>query len=122
MSRGSGLNLPEWISPWCEANLGAAPCGELMQSAQMSSVFGLLLTDDRKIVVKARDDAEVRALSCVTAQLELADRGFPALVLSLLCSWKVPRLSMLRSGAQVERCCGVTRRKSPGCAQNCSPV
>jgi len=76
MSRGSGLNLPEWISPWCEANLGAAPCGVLMQSAQMSSVFGLLLTDDRKIVVKARDDAEVRALSCVTAQLELADRGF----------------------------------------------
>ena len=61
------MNLPEWISPWCEANLGAAPSGVLMQSDQMSSVFELLLTDDRKIVVKARDDAEGRAGSCVAA-------------------------------------------------------
>ena len=72
------MNLPEWISLWCEANLGAASCGVLMQSAQMSSVFGLLLTDDRKIVVKARDDAEGRAGSYVAAQSELADRGFPS--------------------------------------------
>ena len=32
--------------------------------------------------------------------------GSPALALSLLWSWWVPRLSMLRSGAQGERCCG----------------
>lgn len=43
---------------------------------QISAVFGLRLTSGIRVVVKARGD-DGRAVSCVTAQAQLADRGFP---------------------------------------------
>ena len=48
----------------------------LFQVHQVSAVFGLRLADGGDVVVKARTD-DGRAVSCVTAQARLAERGFP---------------------------------------------
>jgi hypothetical protein len=68
--------LPDWLPDWCLERLGGAPAGVLFQLRQMSTVFGLRLTDGTDVVVKARADGG-RAASCVAAQVRLAERGFP---------------------------------------------
>jgi hypothetical protein len=57
-------------------HLGAEPVDALFQLQQVSTVYGLRLSDGREIVVKARPD-DGRAASCVAAQSFLAERGFP---------------------------------------------
>jgi hypothetical protein len=68
--------LPDWLPAWCLGHLGGEPVGVLFQLQQISMVFGLRLDGGRDVVVKARAD-EGRAVSCVAAQAQLADRGFP---------------------------------------------
>jgi Phosphotransferase enzyme family len=69
-------DLPDWLPAWCLANLGAEPADVLFQQRQVSTVFGLRLAGGTDVVVKARAD-DGRAVSCVTAQAQLAGRGFP---------------------------------------------
>jgi Phosphotransferase enzyme family len=69
-------DLPDWLPAWCVDQLGSAPAHALFQLQQVSFVVGLRLTSGADVVVKARDD-EGRAASCVAAQAQLAERGFP---------------------------------------------
>jgi hypothetical protein len=69
-------DLPDWLPAWCLDHLGGEPAGVLFQLQQVSMVFGLRLTGGRDVVVKARAD-DGRAVSCVAAQAQLAERGFP---------------------------------------------
>jgi hypothetical protein len=69
-------DLPDWLPAWCLSHLGGEPISVLFQVQQVSVVFGLRLADGRDVVVKARADDD-RAVSCVGAQAELAERGFP---------------------------------------------
>ncbi len=69
-------DLPDWLPGWCLDHLGAEPASVLFRLRQVSTVFGLRLADGRDVVVKARAD-DGRAVSCVTAQARLAERGFP---------------------------------------------
>jgi hypothetical protein len=68
--------LPDWLPAWCLEPLGGEPVGVLFRSRQVAMVFGLRLGRGRDVVVKARAD-DGRAASCVAAQAELAERGFP---------------------------------------------
>ncbi len=69
-------DLPGWLPAWCLEHLGAEPADMLFQVRQVSMVFGLRLAGGRDVVVKARAD-DGRAVSCVAAQAQLAERGFP---------------------------------------------
>jgi Phosphotransferase enzyme family len=69
-------DLPDWLPAWCLDNLGSEPTDVLFQLHQVSMVFALRLLDGTDVVVKARTD-DGRAVSCVTAQSQLAERGFP---------------------------------------------
>jgi hypothetical protein len=69
-------DLPDWLPRWCLERLGAEPAGVLFGLEQISTVFGLRLSDGTDVVVKARAD-DGRAASCVAAQARLAQRGFP---------------------------------------------
>jgi hypothetical protein len=69
-------DLPDWLPAWCLDHLGAEPVGVLFRVHQVSMVFGLRLPGGRDVVVKARAD-DGRAVSCVAAQSQLAERGFP---------------------------------------------
>ncbi len=69
-------DLPDWLPAWCLDHLGGEPADVLFRLRQVSMVFGLRLNDGRDVVVKARAD-DGRAVSCVTAQARLAERGFP---------------------------------------------
>jgi hypothetical protein len=69
-------DLPDWLPAWCLDHLGGEPVGVLFQLHQVSMVFGLRLAGGRDVVVKARPDGG-RAVSCVAAQVRLAERGFP---------------------------------------------
>jgi hypothetical protein len=68
--------LPDWLPAWCLDHLGSEPADVLFQLQQVSMVFGLRLSGDTDVVVKARAD-DGRAASCVAAQARLAERGFP---------------------------------------------
>jgi hypothetical protein len=69
-------DLPDWLPAWCSDQLGDEPVGVLFERRSISAVFGLRLAAGREVVVKVRED-DGRASSCVTAQLLLAERGFP---------------------------------------------
>jgi Phosphotransferase enzyme family len=69
-------DLPDWLPVWCLDRLGGEPAGVLFQVRQVSMVFGLRLAGGGDVVVKARAD-DGRAVSCVAAQAQLAERGFP---------------------------------------------
>jgi hypothetical protein len=69
-------DLPEWLPAWCREYLGGEPCDVLFQLQQVSMVFGLRLAGGPDVVVKARVDGG-RAVSCVAAQAQLSERGFP---------------------------------------------
>ena len=69
-------DLPDWLPGWCLDHLGGEPADVLFQLQQVSMVFGLRLAGGRDVVVKARAD-DGRAVSCVAAQAQLAERGFP---------------------------------------------
>jgi hypothetical protein len=69
-------DLPDWLPAWCLEYLGGEPAHVLFQLQQVSMVFGLRLSGGTDVVVKARDD-DGRAVSCVAAQAQLAERGFP---------------------------------------------
>ena len=68
-------DLPDWLPGWCLDHLGGEPADVLFQLQQVSMVFGLRLAGGRDVVVKARAD-DGRAVSCVAAQAQLAERGF----------------------------------------------
>ncbi|RZQ60149.1 phosphotransferase [Amycolatopsis suaedae] len=68
--------LPDWLPSWCREHLGAAPADVLFGREGVSAVCGLRLSDGTEVVVKARPD-DGRAGSCVAAQAQLAERGFP---------------------------------------------
>ena len=61
---------------WCAEQLDDVPVSVLFQRSSLSAVFGLRLASERDVVVKVRDD-DGRAESCVAAQAQLAERGFP---------------------------------------------
>jgi len=69
-------DLPEWLPAWCLEQLGGEPVGVLFQRQQVSMVFGLRLAGGADAVVKARADGG-RAVSCVAAQAQLAERRLP---------------------------------------------
>jgi hypothetical protein len=69
-------DLPDWLPVWCLDHLGAEPADVVFRLHQLSIVFGLRLVDGTEVVVKARAD-DGRAVSCVAAQFQLAERGFP---------------------------------------------
>ncbi|MDR2986970.1 MAG: phosphotransferase [Nocardiopsaceae bacterium] len=69
-------DLPDWLPGWCLDHLGREPADVLFQVQQVSMVFGLRLLGDMDVVVKARPN-DGRAASCVAAQAQLAERGFP---------------------------------------------
>jgi hypothetical protein len=69
-------DLPDWLPAWCLDHLGDEPAAMLFRRQQVSMVFGLRMAGGRDVVVKARAD-DGRAVSCVTAQARLAERGFP---------------------------------------------
>jgi hypothetical protein len=69
-------DLPDWLPTWCVDQLGDQPVSVLFELRQTSAVFGLRLAGGRDVVVKARED-DGRAASCVAAQAQLAERGFP---------------------------------------------
>ncbi|MFD2470149.1 phosphotransferase [Amycolatopsis silviterrae] len=68
--------MAQWLSDWCFAHLGSVPADVLFEVQQVSTVHGLRLEDGREVVVKARPE-DGRAEACVTAQTQLAERGFP---------------------------------------------
>ncbi len=68
--------LPDWLPDWCVDQFGDEPVGVLFEARSISAVFGLRLARGREVVVKARED-DGRAASCVAAQAQLAQRGFP---------------------------------------------
>jgi hypothetical protein len=69
-------DLPDWLLAWCVDQLADEPVGALFERRSISAVFGLRLAGGRDVVVKARED-DGRAASCVAAQSQLAERGFP---------------------------------------------
>jgi hypothetical protein len=69
-------DLPGWLPEWCLNHLGGEPVDVLFRLEQVSTVFGLRLPAGTDVVVKARAD-DGRAVSCVAAQAQLAERGFP---------------------------------------------
>ncbi|MBP2330519.1 hypothetical protein JOF56_010904 [Kibdelosporangium banguiense] len=72
----SSDDLPDWLPGWCSGQLGDEPVGVLFERRSISAVFGLRLAGGRDVVVKARED-DGRAVACVAAQVQLAERGFP---------------------------------------------
>lgn len=64
------------IAAWCKHRLGAEPVEVLFRAGHLSAVMGLRLTDDRRIVVKARAPS-IRVRGCVAVQQALAQAGFP---------------------------------------------
>ncbi len=70
-------DLPGWLGTWCSDQLGAGMREVFFHRSQMSLVLGLRLFDGREVAVKARPDENGRAHSCVAAQEQLADRGYP---------------------------------------------
>ena len=69
-------DLPDWVPSWCADQLGDEPVRVLFERRSISAVFGLLLAGGQHVVVKVRED-DGRAASCVAAQAQLAERGFP---------------------------------------------
>jgi hypothetical protein len=69
-------DLPDWLPAWCLDHLGSGPAGVLFRMQQVSMVFGIRLADGSDVVVKARADGG-RAVPCVAALAQLAERGFP---------------------------------------------
>jgi hypothetical protein len=70
--------VPEWLASWCRTHLGAAPAEVLFESAHMSEVYGLRLTDGRAVTVKSRPDQAGREATCVEVQRFAVLNGFPA--------------------------------------------
>jgi Phosphotransferase enzyme family len=64
------------LAAWCAQWLGATPTQMLFESAHLSIVVGLRLTDGREVVVKARPPAD-RIHGCVSVQRHLWAAGFP---------------------------------------------
>lgn len=69
-------DLPDWLPAWCRDHLAGEPVGVLFRFQQLSLVVGLRMDDGTDVVVKARPD-DGRASSCIAAQAQLADTGFP---------------------------------------------
>jgi hypothetical protein len=70
--------LSEWLVSWCRTHLGAVPADLLHESAQMSEVYGVRLTDGREVAVKARPDQSGREATCVEVQRFAVLNGYPA--------------------------------------------
>ena len=73
---GCSADMPRWMPSWCAEHLGRAPVEVLFTATQISAVIGVRLSDGSRVVVKARED-DGRVASCVAAQSQLAERGFP---------------------------------------------
>ncbi len=97
------LNWPDWVSAWCDDQLGSEPVGTLFHSLRISTVFGLQLADGRRVVLKARPN-ESRIASCVAAQAQLAGTGFPCarpLTRPVAAGLLVVHAEELRSGGRM---------------------
>jgi hypothetical protein len=68
--------LPEWLPGWCVDHLDGEPVEVFFRLRQISTVVGLRLVGGQGVVVKARA-GEDRVSSCVAAQSQLAEGGFP---------------------------------------------
>jgi len=64
------------LEAWCAQWLGATSTQRLFESAHLSIVVGLRLTDGREVVVKVRPPAD-RIQGCVSVQRHLWAAGFP---------------------------------------------
>jgi Phosphotransferase enzyme family len=96
-------DLPGWLPAWCVDHLGGEPVDVLFQLEQVSMVFGLRLSDGTEVVVKARAD-DGRAASCVAAQSQLAERGFPCarpLTAALAVGWLAVHAEEFRPGGEI---------------------
>ncbi len=67
---------PETLSAWCVARLGSPLSGILFESGYSSAVFGIVLKNNRRVVVKVRtwDD---RLISCWSVHRKMWEAGFP---------------------------------------------
>src|SRR5436309_3079235 len=52
-----------WIGAWCMASLGSPPRAVLFETGYLSQVLGLVLDDERRVVVKVRPWAD-RLVGC----------------------------------------------------------
>jgi hypothetical protein len=56
---------------------GAGPAEVVFFKSSMSQVYGLRLTDGRRVALKARGDSPARATICLQVQAALKESGFP---------------------------------------------
>lgn len=70
------MDLHQGLIDWCRQWLGAEPDQTLFALRQLSSVFGLRLSDGREVVIKLRPPAE-RLRACAIVQRRLWASGFP---------------------------------------------
>jgi Ser/Thr protein kinase RdoA (MazF antagonist) len=64
------------LARWCVEHLGRPPADEIFRSGYLSAVIGLLLADNREVVVKVRP-ASPRLAACVEVQRRLFQAGYP---------------------------------------------
>lgn len=64
------------LAGWCVEHLGASPSKELFRGGYLSVAVGLVLDDQREIVMKVRPPSP-RLQACVDVQRALWSRGFP---------------------------------------------
>lgn len=69
--------MPDPVRDWCRESLTAEPVRILFSWRRMSTVWGVQLSDDRRIVIKARPDPGGRVPTILKIQHVLAHRGFP---------------------------------------------
>ena len=64
------------VAAWCARHLGSEPAEVLFTMGHLSSVTGLVLRDDRQVVLKVRPMA-YRLEACATVHRRLFEAGFP---------------------------------------------
>lgn len=71
-------DLDQWLAAWCRRELGAAPAERLTPAQSgLAQVVGVRLEDSRAVFIKVRPDPTRRVITCVAAQRQVADSGFP---------------------------------------------
>src|SRR5512143_1865163 len=75
-SRQRPIVSPENLSAWCMARFESPLSNILFESGYSSAVFGIVLGDDRRVVVKVRAWHE-RLVSCWRVHRQMWEAGFP---------------------------------------------
>jgi hypothetical protein len=65
-----------WIGDWCKEALGSPPRTVLFETGYLSQVVGLVLDDERRVVVKVRPWAD-RLIGCGEVHAALFRTGYP---------------------------------------------